>query len=386
LPPTLQPVLHELPLQVYAPHPCAAAPLQPPFTHDVPGVRMPPEHDCPGQTWPQVPQLLPSLPFTVTQVVPPQQSWPALHWTPHAPQFAVVLVAAHAPPQQDVPEEHTLPQLPQLFGSPPFVFTHVPPQQLCPVAHTVPQPPQLATSVPCVFTQVPLQHASVPGGQGFPQPPQLLMSSPLVGVHALWQQPCPLGQAIPQALQLASSLVVSVQIVPQQVRPEPHATLQPPQFDGSPVVLWHTPSQQDSPAWHAAPHAPQLALSSALMHALSQQISPAAQAGAAQPPQWAGLVAVFWQRSAQQVSPVGHAGQPWQAVELGSKGEQLPPQHASLEVHLRPQAPQLSRSFVGSVQTPPQHFMSLQVWPHVPQFVVSLTVSWHAPSQQVSPG
>jgi hypothetical protein len=45
----------------------------------------------------------------------------------------------------------------------------------------------------------------------------------------------------------------------------------------------------------------------------------------------------------------------------------------------------LSKSFSGSVHTPPQHDMALQTWPQAPQLEGSVDVSRQAPSQQVSP-
>jgi hypothetical protein len=98
---------------------------------------------------PQLLQVSPPLPQAlavgvVTQVLPLQQ--------PVQPLFELQV---QTPFRHTVPVGQVWPQLPQLFLSVKS-FRHFPPQQVWPASHFSLQPPQLLTSV-WVLTHVPLQ-------------------------------------------------------------------------------------------------------------------------------------------------------------------------------------------------------------------------------------
>jgi hypothetical protein len=140
-------------------------------------VQAPFAHVCPwGHALPQPPQFLSSA--TVSRQLPPQQpgitpehafehepqlwmssvtnapwqqSCPAPHFTPQAPQLLQSREkSAHVPEQQaGAALPQTYPQLPQLLTSFWKVAgsTNLPPQQARPVGHVTPQAPQLAQLV-----------------------------------------------------------------------------------------------------------------------------------------------------------------------------------------------------------------------------------------------
>jgi hypothetical protein len=88
---------------------------------------------------------------------PATQTLPAGQTFPQAPQLPPSLCkSAHAPPQQVRPLAlQSLPQAPQFESDEMSVQT--PPQHASPAAQTFPQPPQFASDVRLV--QLPLQHA-----------------------------------------------------------------------------------------------------------------------------------------------------------------------------------------------------------------------------------
>lgn len=113
------------------------------------------------------------------------------------------------PPTQTVfGEQQMLPQTARPSGQ---VLTHLPSEQCVPDGQMLPQAPQLALSV-LVLTQIGavVPHGVVPFGQ--PQTPSL--------------QTCPAGQMLPHLPQLALSLLRLTQTSPHRVVP----VGQPPQW------------------------------------------------------------------------------------------------------------------------------------------------------------
>jgi hypothetical protein len=171
-----------------------------------------------GQTTPQPPQLLMSL-VVSTQVVPALQQVS----TPGQPvivQFPVVIV--QKPLTQESPPGQTLPQKPQLLGSLPVLTSQpsgiLPSQSAKPGLQAViaqaalwhevdplgtgpqamPQPPQLLSSAVTLAQRTP-QQTCVPGQPVAPQGP----------THWPPEQLSPAGQTFPQAPQLLGSTPVS---------------------------------------------------------------------------------------------------------------------------------------------------------------------------------
>ena len=185
-----------------------------------------------GQTLPQKPQLLGSVPVLVSQpspISPSQSAKPALHaviWQEEATHEELPLTTA---PQ-------AMPQPPQLLLSD-WVLAHRAPQQTCPPGHP---------AGPHAPTQTPPEHAS-PAGHFLPQPPQLLGSEVVLVSQPLATTPSQLPKperqpAMPQlpALQSGTALGKGPQTLPhepqsvvlvavftqrgeQQVRPLVHA-------------------------------------------------------------------------------------------------------------------------------------------------------------------
>jgi hypothetical protein len=270
----------ELVLTHMPPHKLGVAPEQP-----MP--QAPPEQDGepvptlgPGQTLPQLPQLLGSV--LVLTHAPLQPDWPApqqtefmhafcpMHLLPHAPQLLLSVVSlTQAPlhefgvdPAQARPHllpEHvaepvpalgagqTLPHAPQLLVLV-DVSMHTPPQLVCPAGqqspdeqlfpapHAFPQPPQLLLSV-LVLTQAPPHKLGVEPEHVMPHEPPEHVAEPVPELGP--------GQTLPQLPQLLGSVLVVTQAPPHPVCPAPQHTL--------PV--------QDLPPVHFAPQPPQLLLS-----------------------------------------------------------------------------------------------------------------------------
>ena len=146
------------------------------------------------------------------------------------------------------------------------------------VAQTLPHIPQLFLSL-VTLAQMPLQQVVVPM-QTLPQAPQFMLSEPLTAMHAPLHSTSPAfghlqtparqvdgaSHTVPQAPQLAASVLVSMHmpshILPPSAQPHDpetqvsgsaHATPHFPQFALSNMVSTHMSLQQDFGALHGAP-------------------------------------------------------------------------------------------------------------------------------------
>jgi hypothetical protein len=186
--------------------------------------------------------------------LPPQHSCPALHWRPHIPQLlgSVIWSAqiGFAGAQQVVPA-------PQVIAHPvhagAFVAAQAELQQrVFAAVHWTSQLPHAAADER-VSTQLPLQHEKL-AGQALPQVLQL-SSSVKRSAHCELQHKRSCPQSAPQALQLSGSLVRSTHCPPQQESPPAQGRLHPPQWFSSvrnKKSSSTSPSQSSSRLLHAS--------------------------------------------------------------------------------------------------------------------------------------
>jgi len=215
-----------------------------------------PVHTPATHAWSVQATGLPHVPFAphVCTTLPEHCVVPGVHTPTQAPETQALF-------------EQTVPQAPQLDVSV-DVLEHVPPHSVgddagqpdahayvlpeaahtgVPPLHTVPQAPQLDEV--SSWTQAPLQRV-YPDSQRSPQDP---------ATHVGWELATVAVHAVPQVLQLSTSVVVSTQLVPQSVGTT----------DGQPDTQEYVPpdpAQTGVAPLQALPHAPQLALSIRLTH------------------------------------------------------------------------------------------------------------------------
>jgi hypothetical protein len=268
----------------------------------------------------------------------------------HMPKRQLMNRHAGPLPQVQVPAVHPSAWLPQSSPQPPqcssdvWVFTHEPLQHSELPSHTRPQAPQFATVSRRVHAP-PQQPEPAPQPGPVPQrhaPSTQVSFAPHAGVqvraaHALAEQVCPLGHAMPQPPQCIALVVVSTQPPPQQRCPAAHAALAPQR---------HTPPAQVSPAAHGG-------VQLDTMHMPPWQTCPVGHAPP-QRPQWSAEVIVSTHAAPQHVCPAPHAAV---APQL-----QVPPvQRSAPAPQPRPQPPQSVRLLVVSTHAPsaaavaPQH-------------------------------
>ncbi len=276
------------------------------------------EHTCPdAHAPPQRPQLALSVPVLVSQPLaglPSQSAKPALH-APIAQVPDAHVAAALA-------KRHTTPQPPQFEASAPRTLSSqpsaaVPLQSPKPALHepTTHRPPTHALTAAFARAQAVPQAPQLAGSViGETQlRPQVICSAP----HDAWQLPAaqtwPAAQAFPHAPQWSASVWRSRQVPSQSVWLITHATT-------------HAPPTQAFPMGHALPHAPQLRRS---VRVSAQYLgAPASEPASPAPPQVASIAPhETSQRPIAQTCPAGHVA---------------------------PQAPQLALSVWGFTQRPAQ--------------------------------
>jgi hypothetical protein len=334
--------------------------------------------------------------------------------TQNAPQRVVparhVVVSQRPPLHQAVPHENE--QRPQLLSSElrstqrprhsvrgaahPAPAAHTPPLHPCPAGQARPQAPQLALEVDRSM------HAPVPQSTTLPmhvmpeqspptqRPPQRLPQAPQLAaslvtstqavphirrgaaqvggalVHAPPLHDCPLAQRRPQAPQFVGSVATSTQEVP-------HIRRGDGQVGGARVQL---PPAQPWPLGQRSPQSPQFAGSLSTL----VQTDPHITCGGAQPPP---------QRPAVQAWPLGqrlpHALQ-WLASVASTVSQPrsgLPEQLARPTMHAAPTTQRRATQVTRAGSTPGSRVQSL---PQAPQFDGSRSRSVQKPAQRVAQG
>lgn len=199
----------------------------------------------------------------------------------------------------------------------------------------------------------------------FPQDPQLFGSlvtsrqTPEQAANGEGQAQAPLAQTFnpvqtfPQVPQLFESLCRLSQAFPQRLSPVPQVQ-----------ALF----VQEPPAPHELPHVPQLFVSVArFTHAGAHTVNPVLQETAEQAPDWQVDVPLATVHKFPQVPQLLLSVSTF-VVQPGDLGSQAPKPKAQLTAHFP--APQEAEKTLGRFE---------QLFPHVPQFCVSVCVSSQIP-------